>query len=87
MTLLVIGLDLDARTVQDVLRDMTAPDGGFYSAEDADSEGEEGKYYVWSPQELQESVGREEAALAEHCEYETRLSLRRFWPGRLGEAS
>ena len=31
-----------------VLRDMTSPDGAFYSAEDADSDGEEGKYYVWS---------------------------------------
>ncbi len=35
-----------------VLRDMTAPEGGFYSAEDADSEGEEGKYYVWDKQEI-----------------------------------
>lgn len=35
-----------------VLRDMTSPDGGFYSAEDADSEGEEGKFYLWTEQEI-----------------------------------
>ncbi|MBI4658335.1 MAG: thioredoxin domain-containing protein [Verrucomicrobia bacterium] len=35
-----------------VLRDMTHPEGGFYSAEDADSEGKEGKFYCWSRQEL-----------------------------------
>ncbi|HEX7654843.1 MAG TPA: thioredoxin domain-containing protein, partial [Verrucomicrobiae bacterium] len=35
-----------------VLRDMTHPDGGFYSAEDADSEGHEGKFYCWTHQEL-----------------------------------
>ncbi len=43
-------------TVEEVLtyiaRDMTAPDGGFYSAEDADSEGEEGKFYTWANDEL-----------------------------------
>lgn len=37
-----------------VLRDMTSPEGGFYSAEDADSEGVEGKFYVWKEQELRE---------------------------------
>ena len=43
-----------ARDVLDyVLRDMTHPDGGFYSAEDADSEGHEGKFYCWTLQELQ----------------------------------
>src|SRR5487761_2048627 len=35
-----------------VLRDMTHPDGGFYSAEDADSEGQEGKFYCWTQDEL-----------------------------------
>jgi len=40
-----------------VLRDMTSPEGAFYSAEDADSEGEEGKFYVWSKKEIEEALG------------------------------
>lgn len=43
-----------------VLRDMTDPGGGFYSAEDADSEGEEGKFYVWSPKEIVHILGDED---------------------------
>src|SRR5207244_11169373 len=35
-----------------VLRDMTSPEGGFYSAEDADSEGKEGKFYCWTREEM-----------------------------------
>jgi uncharacterized protein YyaL (SSP411 family) len=46
-----------------VLRDMTDQEGGFYSAEDADSEGEEGKFYVWSEAELQTVLGEKDAAL------------------------
>ena len=42
-----------------VLRDMTSPQGGFYSAEDADSEGEEGKFYVWKPGEVVKVLGKE----------------------------
>lgn len=42
-----------------VLRDMTDPRGGFYSAEDADSEGVEGKFYVWKAEELAEILGDE----------------------------
>jgi hypothetical protein len=42
-----------------VLRDMTAPEGGFYSAQDADSEGTEGKFYVWTYEEINEILGEE----------------------------
>jgi hypothetical protein len=44
-----------------VLRDMTSPEGAFYSALDADSEGEEGRYYVWSAEEIDRELGPEEA--------------------------
>ena len=44
-----------------VLRDMTSQKGAFYSAEDADSEGEEGKFYVWSKEEVEEILGVEDA--------------------------
>ena len=43
-----------------VLRDMTSAGGGFYSAEDADSEGEEGKFYLWQPEEVKEAAGEED---------------------------
>ncbi len=46
-----------------VLRDMTAPQGGFFSAEDADSEGEEGKFYLWTAEELKETLNNEEFKL------------------------
>ena len=43
-----------------VSRDMTSPEGGFYSAEDADSEGEEGKFYVWTTDEVKAILGEED---------------------------
>ncbi len=46
-----------------VLRDMTSPLGGFYSAEDADSEGEEGKFYTWSPDEIKKILDEEDSSL------------------------
>jgi len=47
-----------------VTRDMRDPEGGFYSAEDADSEGKEGKFYVWTKQEMEAVLGKEDAAFA-----------------------
>ncbi|MCZ7603014.1 MAG: thioredoxin domain-containing protein [Melioribacteraceae bacterium] len=49
--------------IEYVLRDMTSPEGGFYSAEDADSEGEEGKFYVWSIEEVKAILGEEDGEL------------------------
>lgn len=46
-----------------IVRDMTSPEGGFYTAEDADSEGEEGKFYVWKVDELKEILTPEELNL------------------------
>jgi uncharacterized protein YyaL (SSP411 family) len=47
-------------------RDLTAPGGAFCSAEDADSEGEEGRFYVWTPAQLGEALGAADAKLAAH---------------------
>jgi uncharacterized protein len=46
-----------------VLREMTSPEGAFYSAQDADSEGEEGRFYLWTAAEVDELLGPEEGAL------------------------
>jgi uncharacterized protein YyaL (SSP411 family) len=47
-----------------VLRDLSSPEGGFYAAEDADSEGEEGSFYVWTEEEIRKALSAEDAALA-----------------------
>jgi len=47
-----------------VVRDMTHPEGGFYSAEDADSEGHEGKFYCWTKKELEQLLTADEAKVA-----------------------
>jgi len=46
-----------------ILRDMKSPEGGFYSAEDADSEGEEGKFYLWTRSEIIQLLGPEEGEI------------------------
>ncbi len=50
-------------TLDYVLREMTDPAGGFYSAQDADSEGEEGKFFVWTPGQIQALLGEAEGGI------------------------
>ncbi len=63
----VTGADEYGRTAREICEyvrhDLTAPTGGFYSAEDADSEGEEGKFYVWTVAELKAALGETDAAI------------------------
>jgi uncharacterized protein YyaL (SSP411 family) len=56
--------DTAERTFEYVLRDLTSPEGGFWSAEDADSEGEEGLFYLWTPEQLAAALGADDGALA-----------------------
>ena len=63
----VTGNQFYADVVREILeyveRDMTSPEGGFYSAEDADSEGEEGLFYLWTTSELDELLGESDSQL------------------------
>jgi uncharacterized protein YyaL (SSP411 family) len=66
----VTGKPLFARVLREtldyVLREMTSPEGAFYSATDADSEGEEGKFFVWSAAELRTLLGAEAERFIRH---------------------
>jgi uncharacterized protein YyaL (SSP411 family) len=61
------GKELYAQTVRDIfsyiLRDMTSAEGAFFSAEDADSEGVEGKFYLWTTAEIQKILGNTDAEI------------------------
>ena len=59
--------DVANKIFEYILRDMTSPEGAFYCAEDADSEGHEGKFYVWTPQEIKDVLGKENGDL--FCRY------------------
>ncbi len=54
-------------TLEYVCREMTDASGGFYSTQDADSEGEEGKFFLWTPAEIAEVLGQEDSRL--FCAY------------------
>ncbi len=58
-------LQVLSETIDYVRRDLRHPDGGFYSSEDADSEGVEGKFYVWTLDELESLLGDDAAAAIE----------------------
>src|SRR2546430_809697 len=53
-------------TLDYVVREMTSPEGGFYSTQDADSEGEEGKFFLWTPAEVTRELAPEDARLVMH---------------------
>jgi uncharacterized protein len=54
-------------TMDYVLREMTHPEGGFYSTQDADSEGEEGKFFVWTKREIESVLDSEESRVFCYC--------------------
>jgi hypothetical protein len=66
-------------TLDYVLREMTAREGGFFSATDADSEGVEGKFFVWTPAQVEAVLGKEEAR--RFCAYYD-VSERGNWEGK-----
>ncbi len=65
-------------TLDYVLREMTQPQGGFYSTQDADSEGEEGKFFVWTEEEIQKLLGKDDARIFSYC-YD--VSMTGNWEG------
>lgn len=54
-------LEIAEKTAEYILREMTSEQGAFFSAQDADSEGEEGKYYLFTPDEIVNVLGKENA--------------------------
>ncbi len=56
-------LEIAEKTASFIIRDMTSPGGGYFSSYDADSEGEEGKYYMFSPNEINKLLGKEKGEL------------------------
>lgn len=62
-----------------LLADMLAPNGGFYSTRDADSEGEEGLYYLWTPEQVAELLGDDYALFAQHFGLDQQANFEGQW--------
>jgi uncharacterized protein len=58
---------ISCETLDYVMREMTSPEGGFYSSQDADSEGKEGEFFLWTSREIRSILGNEEAELFCRC--------------------
>ncbi|HVA68212.1 MAG TPA: thioredoxin domain-containing protein [Candidatus Binataceae bacterium] len=58
-------LNVARETLDYVVREMQSPEGGLYATQDADSEGEEGKFFLWTPEESRALLGEELSAIAE----------------------
>ena len=69
-------------TLDYVLRDLSSPEGGFFSAEDADSEGVEGKFYLWTRDEIVRALGDEDGRRFADAYGATELGNMREAPGR-----
>lgn len=59
-------LEIAEKTAAYILREMASPDGGFFSAQDADSDGEEGKYYLFTPSEIMNLLGEKDGERFNH---------------------
>lgn len=67
-------------TAEWVMREMQSPEGAYYSTLDADSEGEEGKFYVWTPQQVQTVLSNDEYAVAAaHYGLDRRANFEGHW--------
>ena len=72
--------DTAQRTADWAIREMQSPEGGYYSSLDADSEGEEGKFYVWRPQQVEELLdGDEYAVFSRHFGLDRQANFEDHW--------
>ena len=72
-------LDAATETADWVIREMQAPDGGYYSAQDADSEGVEGKFYVWNNEQVENTLDEDRKMLCKHFGLDRPANFEGHW--------